>query len=75
MHCSRPWAISAAYAARDTAALQSASDTGAWIALLPGLGLAALCLLALPVLVRLKPLRIWDVPLDYKSLCSTARIK
>jgi O-antigen/teichoic acid export membrane protein len=41
--------ISAAYAARDTAALQSASDTGARIALLPGLGLAMLSLLALPV--------------------------
>jgi hypothetical protein len=42
--------ISAAHTARDTAALQSASDAGARIALLPGLGLAMLSLLALPVL-------------------------
>jgi O-antigen/teichoic acid export membrane protein len=50
--------ISAAHAARDTAALQSASDAGARIALLPGLGLAAGVLLALPLL----PLWLPDMP-------------
>ncbi|WP_322891587.1 MULTISPECIES: hypothetical protein [unclassified Yoonia] len=43
--------ISAAHADRDLHALQSASDAGARIALLPGLGLAGLTLLALPVLM------------------------
>ena len=47
--------ISAAHAASDLPALQSASDAGARIALLPGLGLAALCLLALPLLVWWQP--------------------
>lgn len=43
--------ISAAHAARDPIALQSASDAGARIALLPGLGLAGLTLFALPALM------------------------
>ncbi|WP_019956581.1 hypothetical protein [Yoonia vestfoldensis] len=42
--------ISAAHAASDAPALQDASDAGARIALLPGLALAGVTLLALPVL-------------------------